>query len=146
MYGMIDDYNFLKREGEYFIKTDEGYKITFHISSGKVTEYYEDGWIEERERKIDLCPLKGIAVLTPYFEEINITPFTLIKPFGPVEFNSVYLFTFRPLLPEKVYLFGAPDTDKKMMNRVVPGLYHEEIVNQPYPKVEIRMEKECLEE
>lgn len=139
MYGDITDYNFLKEEGEYFIKTNEGYKITFSISSGRVSEYYND-WIEE-QGDIKLCPLKSVAILTPYFEEIKISPFSLVKPFGPIEFNSVYLFTFRPLLPEKVYLFGAPDTDKKMMNRVVPGLYPEEIVNQPYPKVEIRIEK-----
>ena len=143
MYGMIDDYNFLKREGEYFIKTDEGYKITFRIS-GKTTEDYED-WIEE-QGNVKLGPLKGITVLTPYFEEINISPFNLIKPFGPMEFNSIYVFVPRPLYPEKVYLFRAPDIDKKMLNRVVPGLYSNEIVNQPYPKVEIRMEKKCLEE
>ena len=144
MFGNIIDYNFLKGEGEYFIKTNEGYKITFHISSGSVSEYY-DGRIEE-QGDIKSYPLKGVTVLTPNFKEIDITPFTLIKPFGPIEFDSVYLFALRPQLPVKVYLFGAPDTDKKMMNRVVPGLYSEEIVNQPYPKVEIRMEKECLEE
>ena len=143
MFGNIIDYNFLKREGEYFIKTDEGYKITFCLSSDPINEYYED-WIEE-QGDIKSYPLKGVTVLTPEFKEIDITPFTLIKPFDPIEFDSVYLFTFRPLLPVKVYLFGAPDTDKKMMNKVVPGLYSEEIVNQPYPKVEIRMEKECLE-
>lgn len=144
MYGNIIDYNFLKRKGEYFIKTDEGYKITFCLSSDPINEYYED-WIEE-QGDVKLCPLKGITVLTPYFEEIKISPFNLLKSFGPMEFNKIYIFRTRPLYPENVYLFGAPDTDKKMMNKVVPGLYPEEIVNQPYPKVEIRMEKECLEE
>ena len=143
MYGNIIDYNFLMKEGEYFIKTDKGYKITFCISSGEVTEYYED-WVEE-QGDVKLYPLKGITVLTPYFEEIKLSPFNLLKPFGPIEFNKIYLFRSRPLYPEKVYLFGAPDTDKKMMNRIVPGLYSGEIVNQPYPKVEIRMER-CLEE
>lgn len=139
MYGNIVDCNFLKKEGEYFIKTDEGYKITFCISSGEVNEYYED-WIEE-QGDVKLCSLKGITVLTPYFEEIKISPFNLLKPFGPMEFNKIYLFRARPLYPENVYLFRAPDTDKKMVNRIVPGLYPEEIVNKPYPKVEIRMQK-----
>lgn len=144
MFGNIIDYNFNIDKGEYFIKTDEGYKITFCLSSDPINEYYKDG-IEE-QGDIKSYPLKGVTVLTPEFKEIDITPFTLIKPFGPVEFDSVYLFTLRPQLPVKVYLFGAPDTDKKMMSRIFPSLYPEEIVNKPYPKVEIRMEKECLEE
>lgn len=139
MFGKIIDYNFNIDKGEYFIKTDEGYRITFCISPGPASEYY-DGRIEE-QGDIKSYPLKGVTVLTPEFKEIDMTPFTLIKPFGPIEFNSVYLFTFRPQLPVKVYLFETPDTDKKMMNKVVPGLYSEEIVNKPYPKVEIRMEK-----
>ena len=139
MFGKIINYNFLKREGEYFIKTNEGYKITFCISSESASEYY--GGLIEEQRDIKSYPLKGVTVLTPEFKEIDITPFSLIKPFGPMEFDSVYLFTLRPQLSVKVYLFGAPDIDKKMINKVVPGLYPEEIMNKPYPKVEIRMEK-----